>query len=100
MNTANYNEKQVAGSSYERTETIRIDNPKGGVPSAMTVEKIVTTLADGRELVEDNGNLYLAFDLNNPKDVALYDGFNEKVIAARQARDEAKAASAEQGGTP
>lgn len=88
MDTPNYNEKPLTGKIYERTCAIRIDNSFGQSPSAMTVEEVVTLDSEGNLLASvPNGNLFIAFDPNDPDDMFVYNHLNAKVIAARQARD-------------
>lgn len=96
MNTPNYNEQPVDGAEYQRTCRITIDNPRGGIPSAMTVEENVTTLSNGKVISELAGNLYITFDPENADDMFVYNHLNQKVIAARDADRAAKAAAAAQ----
>ena len=56
---ADYQESQVAGTSWHRFNQIRIDNTRNAVPVVTMHEERVVALADGRELREPVGVLEL-----------------------------------------
>jgi len=90
MNTPNFNEKPVSATQWERTCAIRIENTYGQMPSAMTVEEIITVQDGVKVSSVPNGNLCLIFDPENADDMFVYNHLNVKVVAAREARDAAQ----------
>jgi hypothetical protein len=51
-----YRATDVVGTSYQRGRSLYFENPKGGTPSLLVREELVTTLAD-REIVEFAGEI-------------------------------------------
>ena len=44
----NYKETPVAGTQYQRSHQVRIDNPLGGIPSVHFAEQQIVALETGR----------------------------------------------------
>ena len=64
---ADYQESQVAGTSWHRFNQIHIDNTRNAIPVVTMTEERVVALADGRELREPVGVLELPCgDLSYP----------------------------------
>lgn len=52
----------VSGTSYVRGRSMYFENPRGGVPSVLIRLEEVTTLADGRVVTRDAGEINKSFD--------------------------------------
>jgi hypothetical protein len=89
MDTPNFNEVALSGTSWERTGRVIIENPLGQAPSLMTVEEYAEPARDGGTKCTPFGNLTLTFNPNNAKHVLLYTTMNEIIVELRTARDAA-----------
>jgi len=87
MDTPNYNETQVSGSSWTRSHHVVIQNPLGAVPTMTFGEERVFVLGE-KQITEFAGQgLVVTFDSKNPKHIALYTALNDMYIEARTIRD-------------
>jgi hypothetical protein len=75
-----YKESSIAGTSYQRGRSLYFENPKGGTPSLLIREEVVTNLGD-REITEHVSeirkvvdDMSVVFDLRDPTTNELIEG--------------------------
>lgn len=86
METANYKETTVAGTSWVRANKVQIHNPLGAAPYLIITEERVFVL-EGEQTSKDVAALTAVFDVNNPLHLQLYGTLNAIYIEEREKRD-------------
>jgi hypothetical protein len=88
MNSTNYAESTISGTSWKRISRVQIDNPRPPLtPSLLMVEDEVVNIGT-KETSTPVANLYCQFDATDPDDLMLYDLLHKKYVKLREARDE------------
>lgn len=86
MDTPDYQETTIAGTSWKRIGRVIVDNIRNVTPSLIMVEEKVTSIGDS-EIIQVTDTLGCQFDASDPDDLLLYELLNKRYVKLRDIRD-------------
>lgn len=91
MDTPNYKEATVSGTSWTRAERVEINNPQRPEASSLIFQEVEVTIIGDQIFQRRTDNLEVVMDPTDPLHLEIYDCLNRLYEKRREERDYQKA---------